>query len=139
MRRREYWGQSVHPSQTVKVLGVPLNFQLKMDEQVAVVTSSAIVKCTALRKIRGVRPMHMRQLHRAVVVLVNHHRVRRFDPGASSRNGTNRLVNQLERVQQVASRPLPKVCALPSDRPLQGCVTLFRVRSLAFSSPFRST
>ena len=97
-----FGGQRISPSATVKVLGVTLDSKLTMDEHIAQVASRAMGKCMALRKIRGVRPIQMRQLYMATVVPATDYAASTwYAPG---RKGTKRLIDQFERVQRVASR-----------------------------------
>jgi hypothetical protein len=79
-----------------------LDSGLSMNEHVSKAVSKAIGKCTALRKIRGVRPAQMRQMYIAAVVPTTDYAASTWY--APSRIGVKRHVVALERVQRLAAR-----------------------------------
>ena len=82
-----FGGQRISPRATVKVLGVTLNTKLTMDEHIALIASRAMGKCMALRKIRGVRPMQMRQLYMAAIVPATDYAASTWYAPGSQRDG----------------------------------------------------
>lgn len=63
-----FGNKTIALKQSVKILGVTLDSGLSMNEHVSKAVSKAIRKCIALRKIRGIRLVQMRQMYAAAVV-----------------------------------------------------------------------
>lgn len=63
-----FQGREIHPSNTVKILGVVLDKKLKMEDHIAKATTKAFKQCLAIKRLKGVRPRAMRQLYNAIVV-----------------------------------------------------------------------
>ena len=60
----------ITPNQSVKVLGVTLDTELKMDEHISKATAKGFKACLSLQAIKGVRPTQMMQLFRSCVLPV---------------------------------------------------------------------
>lgn len=90
-------GKTMAPKASVKILGVTLDSRLSMNEHISKVVAKTIGKCMALRRIRGVPPVQMRQLYMAAVVPTTDCAASIWY--ASSRNGVKMHIVALELLQ----------------------------------------
>jgi len=97
-----FGNKTIAPKCIVKTSGVTLDSGLSMNEHVSKAVAKAIGKCMALRKIRGVRPAQMRQMHPAALVPTTDYAASVWY--APSRIGFKRHKVALKRVQRLASR-----------------------------------
>lgn len=98
----DFNGKVIKDTDRVKILGVTLDQELRMDAHVEKVTTAATAKCLALARLRGLRPKQMRQLYRSVVVPTTDYAASSWF--SQSRRGISRLVGRIERAQKMGAR-----------------------------------
>ncbi len=60
----------IAPQESLKLLGVTLNQQLRMKEHVSNSAAKAIQRCLAIKRLRGIKPKAMRQLYSTAVTSI---------------------------------------------------------------------
>lgn len=95
-------GTEINAQDRVKILGVILDSELKMDAHIERVTTAATAKCLALARLKGIRPKQMRQLYRSTVAPTTDYAASAWF--SQDRWGTTRHVNRIQKVQKLGAR-----------------------------------
>ena len=88
----------------MKILGVILDAKLRMTNYIDKVVQAATKKCLALRRLKGIRPKHMRQLYRAVIVPATDYAASIWF--AVDRWGTRDHITRLDRIQRMGAQAI---------------------------------
>lgn len=99
-----FQGVDIVPEETVKMLGVTLDSELRMKQHISKVASKATTQCLAIKRLKGLSPRSMKQLYISTVTSITDYAASTwYRPKLKS---TSRIKKTLDAIQRLGAQAI---------------------------------